>query len=141
MNAPRLNRPSQTDKAIQWLLDGDAAIRWQTLRDLVGVTERTLERERSKVAREGWGARLLARQDREGTWAGAQSADGGLYSPKWTSTTYTMLLLRDFGLPATNRQSRRACALLLDRGFQRDGGINYGWRGRSETCITGMVLS
>ena len=23
----------------------------------------------------------------------------------------------------------------------RDGGINYGWRGRSETCITGMVLS
>jgi len=52
-----------------------------------------------------------------------------------------MLLLRDFGLPANNRQARRACRLLLDRGLQRDGGINYGWRGRSETCITGMVLS
>jgi hypothetical protein len=69
------------------------------------------------------------------------SSDGGLYSPKWISTTYTMLLLRDFGLPATNRQARRACPLLLDQGVQRDGGINYGWRGRSETCITGMVLS
>jgi hypothetical protein len=93
------------------------------------------------VARQGWGARLLARQDRTGTWAGGKSSDAGLYSPKWISTTYTMLLLRDLGLTPTNRQARRACELLLDRGLQRDGGINYGWRGRSETCITGMVLS
>jgi hypothetical protein len=125
----------KTDGAIQWLLDGDPAIRWQTLRDLVGAGERTIERERRRIARDGWGANLLARQDRKGTWA------GGLYSPKWTSTTYTMLVLRDFGLPADNRQARKACTLLLDGGLQRDGGINYGWRGRSETCITGMVLS
>jgi len=56
-----------------------------------------------------------------------------------------MLMLRDFGLPANNRQARKACTLLLDGGFQRDGGINYGiwakWTGRSETCVTGMVLS
>src|SRR5213592_1361117 len=145
MNTSRVNSRLRPDKAIQWLLDGDPAIRWQTLRDLVGATPRIVERERSKVAREGWGARLLARQDREGTWAGGKSSDGGLYSPKWTSTTYTMLLLRDLGLPANNRQARRACALLLDRGLQRDGGINYGiwakWTGRSETCVTGMVLS
>jgi hypothetical protein len=119
----------------QWLLDGDPAIRWQVLRDLIGASDRSMKRERQKVGREGWGARLLARQDPEGTWA------RGLYSPKWTSTTYTMLMLRDFGLPATNRRARTACALLLDGGLQRDGGINYGWRGRSETCITGMVLS
>src|ERR671931_152548 len=130
-----------TDGVIPWLLDGDPAIRWQTLRDLLGASERTVERERRRVARDGWGARLLARQDPEGTWAGGLSSDGGLYSPKWTSTTYTMLLLRDFGLPATNRQARRACPLLLDQGQQPDGGINYGWRGRGETCITGMVLS
>ena len=135
----------RTDGAIQWLLDGDPAIRWQTLRDLVGAAERTVERERRKVARDGWGARLLARQDPEGTWAGGLSSDGGLYSPKWTSTTYTMLLLRDFGLPANNRQARKACTLLLDGGLQRDGGINYGiwakWTRQSETCVTGMVLS
>lgn len=35
----------------------------------------------------------------------------------------------------------KACTLLVDQGIQRDGGIHYGWRGRSETCITGMVLS
>ena len=130
---------------IDWLLEGDPAIRWQVLRDVVGVAERTVERERQKVARDGWGARLLAKQDREGTWAGGMSSDGGLYSPKWISTHYTMLLLRDFGLPATNRQARKACTLLLDRGFQRDGGIYLEtWgksTGRSETCVTGMVLS
>jgi hypothetical protein len=135
----------RTHGAIQWLLDGDPAIRWQTLRDLVGAAERAVEQERRKVARDGWGARLLARQDPEGTWAGRHSSDGGLYSPKWTSTTYTMLTLRDFGLPPTNRQARKACTLLLEKGLQRDGGINYGtwakWVRRSETCVTGMVLS
>jgi hypothetical protein len=140
-----VNLRQRTDGAIQWLLDGDPAIRWQTLRDLAGAAEHTVERERRRVARDGWGARLLAKQDPEGTWAGGLSSDGGLYSPKWISTTYTMLLLRDFGLPANNPQARRACTLLLDHGLERDGGINYGmwgksW-GKSETCITGMVLS
>jgi len=87
------------------------------------------------VAREGWGARLLALQDPEGTWG------GGLYSPKWTSTTYTMLLLRDFGLPPSNPQARRACSLLLENGLRPDGGVNFGRTDRSESCITGMVLS
>jgi hypothetical protein len=130
-----------TDNVTHWLLAGDPAIRWQALRDAVGAAASSVERERQKVAREGWGARLLAKQDPEGTWAGGLSSDGGLYSPKWISTTYTMLLLRDFGLPAANRQARRACTLLLDQGLQRDGGINYGWWGVSETCVTGMVLS
>lgn len=130
------------DKVIQWLLDGDPSIRWQVLRDLKHAAPSTVTRERRKVAREGWGKRLLAKQDPEGTWAGGKSSDGGLYSPKWISTTYTMLLLRDLGLPPTNKQVRKACESLLDKGMQRDGGINYGWgRGRSETCITGMVLS
>jgi hypothetical protein len=145
MNSPGATLTPRTDRAISWLLDGDPAIRWQTLRDLSGAAVSTVERERRKVARDGWGGRLLARQDPEGTWAGGRSSDGGLYSPKWTSTTYTMLLLRDFGLAANNRQARRACKLLLDGGLQRDGGINYGiwakWTRRAETCVTGMVLS
>ena len=45
----------RTDSAIQWLLDGDPAIRWQALRDLVGAAERTVEHERRKVARDGLG--------------------------------------------------------------------------------------
>ena len=134
----------QQDRAIAWLLDGDPAIRWQTLRDLVGAPQRTVERERRKIARSGWGARLLAKQHANGRWASGQTTDKGLYSPKWTSTTYTMLTLRDFGLPPSGR-TRKACRVLLDQGLRPDGGINYGiwadWLKRGETCITGMVLS
>ena len=131
----------QTDPVLRWLLDGDPTIRWQVLRDLVGASERSVNRERHKVAREGWSADLLARQDAQGKWAGGLSSDSGLYSPKWISTTYTMLLLRDFGLSGSNRQARKACTLLLDQGLQKDGGIAYGWWSVSETCVTGMVLS
>jgi hypothetical protein len=136
---------TSTDPLIRWLLNGDPAIRWQTMRDLAGASGLAVKREQRKIARDGWGARLLAEQDRSGRWAAGKSGDGGLYSPKWTSTTYTMLLLRDFGLPADNPQARKACKLLLNEGLQPDGGINYGvwakWTKRSETCVTGMVLS
>jgi hypothetical protein len=123
------------DTVCRWLLGGDVAIQWQVLRDLLGAEENVIVRERQRVAREGWGARLLAQQDPEGTWG------GGLYNPKWTSTTYTMLLLRDFGLPPSNQQAQKACSLLLDSGLRPDGGVNFGRTDRSETCITGMVLS
>lgn len=127
------------DGTMRWLLGGDAAIRWQVLRDLAGAPTAVVERERRQVARTGWGARLLAKQSSDGAWARGKSGDGGLYSPKWISTTYTMLLLRDFGLPPAEC-TQHACRLLLDQGLQRDGGVNYGWTG-SETCVTGMILS
>jgi len=119
---------------IDWLLAGDPAIRWQVRRDLLDSSPTAVEREQRRVATEGWGARLLALQDAEGTWAGR------MYNPKWISTTYTMLLLRDLGLPTANCQARTACQLLLDRGLEHDGGIGFGW-GQSETCVTGIVLS
>lgn len=124
------------DSPLTWLLDGDPAIRWQTRRDLLDEPADACAPDRACVATEGWGAQLLARQDPAGTWANA------LYSPKWTSTTYTLLLLRHLGLSPENAQARRGCALLLEQGFYRDGGINLfkSWK-HSETCVTGMILA
>lgn len=119
---------------IRWLLDGDPAIRWQVFGDLLKRSSRAVLNERRKVAREGWGARLLSLQDPEGTWG------GGLYNPKWTSTTYSMLLLRDFGLLPNITSTRPACERLLNEGLRPDGGVNFG-AAASETCITGMILS
>jgi len=125
------------DPVLEWLLDGDAAIRWQVLRDLAGAAGRTVARERQRVAETGWGARLLALQRPDGRWT------RGIYSPKWTSTTYTLVLLRRLGLPPGNPQAQRGCRLLLDKGCWTDGGINFWQRqhDRSETCVTGMVLA
>ncbi len=65
----------------QWLMDSDPAIRWQVMQDLLHEPEAVVAAERSKVATEGWGARLLALQDADGQWG------GGTYFPAWTSTT------------------------------------------------------
>jgi hypothetical protein len=67
------------DAVMEWLMAGDAAIRWQVMRDVLGRPGAEWEAEREKVATTGWGARLAAKQDAAGTWG------GGVYSPKWTS--------------------------------------------------------
>lgn len=121
------------NEVTRWLLKGDAAIRWQVLRDLLGSAKDKVEKERGNVGREGWGARLLGLQEAQGTWG------GGLYNPKWTSTTYTLLLLRDLGL-SPSQSTQKACRILLEQGLRRDGGVNFG-SDASETCVTGMTLS
>jgi hypothetical protein len=40
--------PTPLDATIDWLLDGDPAIRWQTLRDLIGAKQSSVERERRR---------------------------------------------------------------------------------------------
>lgn len=117
---------------LDWLLAGDPSIRWQTLEGLVGAPPGDVAAERARVAETGWGALLLAAQDPEGTW------DHGLYTPKWTSTTYTMLLLRELGLPSDHPQAARGCELLLDAMVT---GPITGRLWASDTCVAGLVLS
>jgi hypothetical protein len=126
------------ENLIQWLMEGDPAVRWQVERDLLDADPGSYELTRQLVTTEGWGARLLGYQDPAGTWS------GGLYGPKWISTTYTLLTLRRFGLRSDNPQAQKGCELLLNGGFMPDGGIHYTRNPKirhSETCITGMVLS
>jgi len=132
-SSPSIDR---VEPVLDWLLRGDPSVCWQVLRDLEQAAPRLWKAERAKVAREGWGARLLKLQDPAGTWSER------LYSPKWTSTTYTLQLLRRFGLGAEHPAARKACDILLKRGLAGDGGIDFSsTRKRSETCITGMVLA
>lgn len=124
---------SAAQDVIEWLLEGDPALRWQVLQDLAGAAPGEVSFERHRVASEGWGARLLASQDGEGTWA------KGLYLPKWTSTTYTLLLLRWLGLPARDPRAIRGCQCLWEGATYTDGGLTLGYRA-PETCITGMLV-
>jgi hypothetical protein len=122
---------------ISWLLEGDPSIRWQVQRDLLNSSPVKYESERKKVAKEGWGKRLLELQDSDGRWG------GGMYGPKFISTTYTMQTLRLLGLPPNNPQAKRACKLFLNEGFYKDGGINFFSYSLkySETCVTSMILA
>jgi len=46
---------------IDWLLEGDPAIRWQVLRDLTDASPDEVAAERARVEHEGWGAPVLSR--------------------------------------------------------------------------------
>src|SRR5260370_8918984 len=104
---------------VEWLLDSDPAIRWQVLRDLVHAPAEIIAAERARVATEGWGAKLLALQDKDGQWAGGacfpapsnDQADETEGQP-WTSTLPTLQLLYDFGLAPRAARPPRTAALL-----------------------------
>ena len=84
-------------KTISWLLDLDPSIRWQVMRDLTGEPGEVVAAERSRVALEGWGARLLSLQAPGGQW-GADDDDG------WMTTVSVLALLKDLGVdPAGDR--------------------------------------
>jgi hypothetical protein len=117
-----------------WLMEGDPTIRWQVMRDLADAPPEEVTAERSLVASTGWGGRLLALQDESGQWG------GGAYSPKWTSTTYTLLQLRNLGVDPDSQPMRVAAEKVRDLvtlGPRDEPFFSY----RGETCITGMVLA
>ena len=136
MHARPQGPADSTDASVlAWLLEGDPSVRWQVLRDLAGAAGEDVQRERQRVATQGWGADLLAAQDQDGRWAGA------LYSPKWTSTTYTLLLLHWLGLPSGNPQALAGCRRVWDGAQYRDGGLTLAQStGQPEACITAMLV-
>ena len=126
-----------TQAVLRWLLDADASIRWQVKRDLLDEPEESVAAERSLVAVEGWGARLLGLQQHDGNWGG-----GAWVRRSWASTMETLTLLRELGLDPTSTQSRKAIDLVR-------AGSNWGtyhghapfFDGESEPCINGRVLA
>src|SRR3974390_3227628 len=101
-------------RVIDWLMDSDPAIRWQVMRDLTDSPESEVAAERARVATHGWGARLLALQRADGHWDlgaptfGSDAAASwwaslppdrkGTLFPEWTSSAWSLTLLRGFGL-------------------------------------------
>jgi hypothetical protein len=126
--------PANSD-TIQWLLEGDPAIRWQVMRDLLDAPEAQWQAEREQMQVRGWAAQMLARQNPDGGWG------EGVYSPKWTSTTYTLLSLREMGLPRENPQAQRGTQLMLAQmlGEQYDAAFQQRVE-RCDRCIVGMIL-
>lgn len=123
------------DATTAWLLDGDPAIRWQVMEDLLDAPADDVARERQRVATDGWGALLLSHRDPAGTWA------GGLYGPKWVSTTYTLLLLWRCGVPPSD-QLADSVRLLYDGARYQDGGLTPAVDSSvPEGCVTAMYVT
>ncbi|MFL5642490.1 MAG: hypothetical protein ACJ771_09125 [Chloroflexota bacterium] len=129
-------------KVIDWLLDGDPAIRWQVMRDLTDEPAEVIALERARVATEGWGARLLALQGEDGLWA------GNAFSQDRTDTFHVLELLRRLGLDPAGQEARRAIGLVQENVTWGDGAWwdppwkeNGFFEGEVEPCINGNVVS
>ncbi len=121
--------------SVRWLLRGDPAIRWQTMRDLVGAPAAEYERERATVATNGWAAESLARQDEDGQWR-VERAEWPL-----APTLYSLQLLRHCGLDPLSEQARRAIARVQEGVRWEFWGNAPFFDGEVEPCINGGVLA
>ena len=130
--------------SVDWLLDSDPAIRWQAMRDLTDASASALATERGRVAREGLGSEILARQESDGSWRRA-------HAPVWLPTLFTLLLLRATGVGRTEPAVESAVAR-LESSLRWDD--RAGWwdlrptefgapffEGEVEPCINGGVLA
>jgi hypothetical protein len=141
---------------VAWLLDSDPAIRWQVMRDLTDAPADAVAAERACVAAEGWGARLLALQGPDGHWSrdaptftSAAWADWwrsmpperrGTLFPAWTSTAWTLHLLRDLGIDPASAGARRAAARVRENcQWEHDGEPFF--EGEVEPCINGRTVA
>lgn len=133
---------------LSWLLDSDPALRWQVERDLMGAAEPVWAATRARIATEGFGARLLALQDPDGQWAGGSffPKDYAIDSPEaaegagqpWTATTWTLNILREWGLDASALAGTAELLEANSRWYYDD--LPY-WNGEVDCCINAWTLA
>ena len=124
------------DPLVAWLLDADPSIRWQVLRDLAGMPSEIVAAERSRVAAEGWGPRLLDQQRLDGQWG------DGADLPFWWTNLYTLLYLRDLGLDPASARARTAIDRVRNSvTWGPEFGNSPFFEGEVEPCINGRVVA
>lgn len=123
-----------TEQIVEWLLEGDVSIQYQTSRDLLGADRKDLQ---NRIATEGWGKQILSKRYPNGHWGDR------FYQPKWISTHYTLLDLRNLNLHPRNEIVKEAIEQVLSSGKSEDGGIPLGpsTSQHSDVCVNGMFLN
>jgi len=133
-------------QTLDWLLDSDPAVRWQAERDIAGAPPAVWQATRARVASEGFGAALLARQDPDGQWAGGSFFPAGFFGSAeadepgqpWVATTWVLKDLREWGVDAS---VLAGTAEKLAAHSQWDyNGLPY-WGGEVDVCINSYTLA
>jgi hypothetical protein len=118
---------------LKWLLDSDPAIRWQVMRDLTGEAPEAIAAERSRVATEGWGAELLARQSPTGNWGGGRHWD--------LIALWSLVVLKDLGLDPAGKPAHKMIDRVDKRLVFKPLNNRPFLHGETEPCINGRILS
>ncbi|MCH1882665.1 hypothetical protein [Agrococcus sp. ARC_14] len=130
-------------RIIDWLLQGDPAIRWQVMADLLDEDPDAVARERARVASEGWGAALLAARGADGQWAGGAhfpKTEPTLPGQPWTSTAHVLTELRLLGVDPADAAVRAAVAD-VKRVTRWEYDDEPYFEGEVEPCINGALVT
>jgi len=121
---------------VDWLLEEDqSSIRYLTLTELLGKTEKDAEvkRARENIPRTGWVKGILDTQLPSGCWVHEKS----LFSPTFHATFWMLLVLSDLGLTKEDSRIDKASQLWLKRNATKDGGFSWNGKAGGHLCITG----
>ena len=121
---------------LDWLLEDDQpAVRYLTLRDLLGKSEADPDVRAVKraIIERGWVADLLADRQRGGWWVDPKS----LYQPKYLSTNWKLLILSDLGVDRTLPMIRTSCELWIRRFATPDGSFGPDGGTKGHLCTAG----
>ena len=137
--------PSWKDKLngdpIPWLLEEDEtqpAIRYYTLRDILGRDENDSEVKAAKAAIMASGPvpAILAAQQPEGYWDKA----GSSYGPKYRGTQWALVFMAQLGADGADPRIRAGCEYLLSHCVASNGALS--WNGTPsgfEHCMAGNM--
>jgi len=126
------------ESVVDWLLGEDQpAVRYLALTTLVGKPgdDPEVRAAKAMIPGKGWAAEILAKQDPAGWWARHES----LYTPKYLSTNWMLLILSDLGLTKADPRIDKACKLWIRRFSMEDGGFSMSGTKRGHLCTTGNM--
>jgi hypothetical protein len=120
---------------IDWLLEGDPSIQYQTRKYLLDEPEEELKELRSRIAVEGWGAEFLSKRNPSGHWSRE------FYQVKWVNSHYTLLDLRYLEIEPV-QPVLETLDLIVSKCMAVDGSINESHTLKTgDICINGMFLN
>jgi hypothetical protein len=104
---------------IDWLLKpDDPGVRYLALRDLIEADAKELATAAKLAHSEGQIAQILAKMKKEGYW----EKPGAGYSPKYTGTVWSLILLAQLGASLkTDNRIATACSYVLEHALTEGG--------------------
>lgn len=121
-----------------WLLDpAQPAVRYRALTELLGRRDdaREVREARTDLYRTGWVADLLRERDGAGWWVAPES----LYTPKYLSTNWRMLVLSDLGASREEPRVRDSCEFWMRKMALAGGGVGGNASGKGHHCVVGNM--
>lgn len=121
------------NEILTWLLDSDDTLKYQVYRDLLNEIKPELQ---EKIYENSWTAKILQKRQPNGHWGLSY------YQPKWISTHYTLLELKNMAISINLPEITDSINLIIANEKGLDGGINpSGGTKYSDICINGMFLN